>query len=358
MVAIVSIAVTYAARDRAQTASSSTERRVAIAVDPTATHLPAPTSAAFYAGQEPAQSDSTRVAIKTASVPVGSTMRVRGIGGTSLVRPRRPGCSPTTSSGAPPATPHVVRSKQASAGTVTSKRRGQLLCPSRPADRSRSAATAASLHARHRLHRRVPVQLPHRQRDAATSDAQVTITINQAPAITSANNATFSIGVPNTFTVTTTGAPPPSITFGACTGAARRRRVRRHNGNGTGTLSVRRPPAPAARTRAHGHREQRHRLARHATVHAQHQPGADHHEREQPHACRRKRRGDFRSPSRRPASHDDRVYADGHAARGRDVPTPARPPLAPPAAGTGGALRNLVFGASNGVAPAARRTSR
>ena len=34
-----------------------------------------------------------------------------------------------------------------------------------------------------------------------------TIILQQAPSITSANNATFAYGVPNSFTVTTTGFP-------------------------------------------------------------------------------------------------------------------------------------------------------
>jgi hypothetical protein len=62
----------------------------------------------------------------------------------------------------------------------------------------------------------------------------LTITINQLPAFTSANTATFSRSTANSFTVTTTGVPtpvlsqtkppPPGVTF-------------TDNGDGTGTLS-------------------------------------------------------------------------------------------------------------------------
>ena len=38
-----------------------------------------------------------------------------------------------------------------------------------------------------------------------------TLTVNQPPAITSANSATFTVGTPGTFTVTTTGFPVPTV---------------------------------------------------------------------------------------------------------------------------------------------------
>jgi len=53
------------------------------------------------------------------------------------------------------------------------------------------------------------------------------------PAITSANSATFTIGVAGSFTVTTTGYPTPSITEA---GALPNGLAFRDNGNGTGTL--------------------------------------------------------------------------------------------------------------------------
>src|SRR5207237_139701 len=38
-----------------------------------------------------------------------------------------------------------------------------------------------------------------------------TLTVNQAPAITSANNTTFTVGTAGTFTVTATGSPTPTL---------------------------------------------------------------------------------------------------------------------------------------------------
>src|SRR4029077_18802466 len=61
-----------------------------------------------------------------------------------------------------------------------------------------------------------------------------TLTVNQAPAITSANAATFQVGAAGTFTVTTTGFPTPSI---AESGALPSGVTFHDNGNGTGTLS-------------------------------------------------------------------------------------------------------------------------
>jgi hypothetical protein len=61
-----------------------------------------------------------------------------------------------------------------------------------------------------------------------------TLTVNQAPAITSVNATTFQVGVAGTFTVTTTGFPTPSITESGALPAG----VTFHdNGNGTGALS-------------------------------------------------------------------------------------------------------------------------
>jgi hypothetical protein len=61
------------------------------------------------------------------------------------------------------------------------------------------------------------------------------LTINRAPAITSANAATCAIGVFCSFTVTTTGFPPPTITR---TGGGLPAGINFiDNGNGTGTLS-------------------------------------------------------------------------------------------------------------------------
>ena len=60
-----------------------------------------------------------------------------------------------------------------------------------------------------------------------------TLTVNQAPAITSANNTTFQLGTANSFTVTTTGFPTSSIGASSVPGGINFL----DNGNGTGTLS-------------------------------------------------------------------------------------------------------------------------
>ena len=70
---------------------------------------------------------------------------------------------------------------------------------------------------------------------AGTGTQSFTLTVQQAPAITSANAATFIVGVAGSFTVTTTGFPPPAITRGGVALPAGVTFV--DNGNGTGTLS-------------------------------------------------------------------------------------------------------------------------
>jgi hypothetical protein len=70
---------------------------------------------------------------------------------------------------------------------------------------------------------------------AITGTATVTVnTVTQPPAITSANNATFSEGVAGTFTVTATGSPIPTLTK---SGSLPSGVSFVDNGNGTGTLS-------------------------------------------------------------------------------------------------------------------------
>lgn len=76
-------------------------------------------------------------------------------------------------------------------------------------------------------------------KDASTVSPQtatkaLSITVNQAPAITSANNTPFTAGVAGTFTVTSTGSPTPSLTE---TGALPAGVTFVDNGNGTATLS-------------------------------------------------------------------------------------------------------------------------
>ena len=70
----------------------------------------------------------------------------------------------------------------------------------------------------------------------STSDAMVTIDVNQAAAITSAASTTFIDGQANSFGVTTTGFPSPSLSIGAITPALAGVSFV-DNGNGTATLS-------------------------------------------------------------------------------------------------------------------------
>ena len=67
-----------------------------------------------------------------------------------------------------------------------------------------------------------------------TSDATVTVQVNQAPTITSANTTTFTVGSVGTFTVTTTGTPAPTLTR---TGTMPAGISFIDNGNGTATLT-------------------------------------------------------------------------------------------------------------------------
>ncbi len=61
-----------------------------------------------------------------------------------------------------------------------------------------------------------------------------TLTVNQAPAITSANATTFTVGTAGTFTVTATGTPTPSVTY---SGSLPSGVIFTDNGDGTATLS-------------------------------------------------------------------------------------------------------------------------
>jgi hypothetical protein len=75
--------------------------------------------------------------------------------------------------------------------------------------------------------------------------ATAAVTVNRPPAITSANNATFKVGVAGTFTVTTTGYPAPAITK---TGGLPSGLTLTDNGNGTATIAG----TPAADTGGSG----------------------------------------------------------------------------------------------------------
>jgi subtilisin-like proprotein convertase family protein len=69
---------------------------------------------------------------------------------------------------------------------------------------------------------------------AGSPSQSFTLTVNEAPTITSANNVTFVFGAPDSFTVTTTGDLPMTINEA---GALPSGITFTDNGNGTGTLS-------------------------------------------------------------------------------------------------------------------------
>jgi large repetitive protein len=67
-----------------------------------------------------------------------------------------------------------------------------------------------------------------------SANQSFTLTVNQAPAITSTNSVVFSTGTSDNFTVTTTGTPTPSLSE---TGALPSGVTFADNGNGTATLA-------------------------------------------------------------------------------------------------------------------------
>lgn len=69
----------------------------------------------------------------------------------------------------------------------------------------------------------------------ATTPQTFTLTVDQAPAITSANSVRFTVGMMGTFTVATTGFPKPSLSDNGAVLPTGVTFV--DNGNGTGTLS-------------------------------------------------------------------------------------------------------------------------
>jgi large repetitive protein len=68
----------------------------------------------------------------------------------------------------------------------------------------------------------------------STATQNVVLTVNEAPAITSADQATFQVGVAGTFTVETTGFPAPTITE---SGTLAPGLTFTDNGNGTATIA-------------------------------------------------------------------------------------------------------------------------
>jgi hypothetical protein len=84
-----------------------------------------------------------------------------------------------------------------------------------------------------------PVSFTAKVTDSSSGGAQsatqaLSITVSQAPAISSGNSTTFAVGTAGTFTVTATGVPTPTLTE---TGALPSGVTFVDNGNGTGTLS-------------------------------------------------------------------------------------------------------------------------
>jgi large repetitive protein len=67
-----------------------------------------------------------------------------------------------------------------------------------------------------------------------TAQQTLTVTVQQAPAITSANAATFTVGTQGSFSVTTTGSPAPAI---ASSGSLPSGVTLTDNGDGTATLA-------------------------------------------------------------------------------------------------------------------------
>ena len=102
-----------------------------------------------------------------------------------------------------------------------------------------------------------------------------TLTVNQAPAITSATSTTFTTGTAGSFTVTTTGTPTPTLSETGALAQRRdvrcgHRRARRHPGGGDG----RHVPLDL-------HRRQRRDPQRHPELHADRRcrPGPGDHQR-------------------------------------------------------------------------------
>ncbi|MBK9607089.1 MAG: Ig-like domain repeat protein [Betaproteobacteria bacterium] len=64
-----------------------------------------------------------------------------------------------------------------------------------------------------------------------------TLTVNQAPAITSAGSTAFTVGTPGSFTFTASGFPAPALTLTGCVPALPGGLTVTDNGNGTATLA-------------------------------------------------------------------------------------------------------------------------
>src|SRR2546423_12655175 len=73
--------------------------------------------------------------------------------------------------------------------------------------------------------------------DGACCTQNFTLTVQQAPSITSTNSATFKVGTPGTFTVTTTGFPTNASMVISESGALPGGVTLVNNNNGTATLA-------------------------------------------------------------------------------------------------------------------------
>ena len=181
--------------------------------------------------------------------------------------------------------------------------------------------------------------------------------MDQAPAITSAASATFTVGQAGSFTVTTKGFPAAALSE---SGALPSGVTFIDNGNGTATLSG----TPAAGTgslvpysltitASNGVAP-----GRHAELHADRGSGPGHHQRQQRHV--------HRGQGRQLHRHDHAGAADDDRRSARAAPCPAASPSPPtatarrpcsgtPAAGTGGSY-TFTITASNAAASQATQT--
>ena len=103
-----------------------------------------------------------------------------------------------------------------------------------------------------------------------------TLTVNQPPTITSTDHATFTVGVADSFTVTTSPGVPAATTI-TKTGTLPAGVSFTDNGDGTATLAG--TPDRGRVVPDHHQGQQRGRPGRHPVVHADRQPGAGDHQR-------------------------------------------------------------------------------
>ena len=141
----------------------------------------------------------------------------------------------------------------------------------------------------------------------------LTLTVLQAPGITSPAGTTFTAGQAGTFTVATTGVPNSTLSE---TGALPSGVTFKDNKDGTATLSGT-PAADYGRyVHAHDHRQERCQSCRHPGLHPDGLPGVPDHQPRPRHPYRRPGRDLYR--------HDDRgaqlrIVRDGRTAVGRHV---------------------------------------